>query len=63
MIGTINKDSKWGELYLSEEFKKNSVFKHADLKSMDDLSILYYWVLISTDAILTHQSPPMVTRV
>src|SRR5690554_3628402 len=40
MIGTINKDSKWGELYLSEEFKKNSVFKHADLKSMDDLKKL-----------------------
>ena len=40
MIGTINKDSKWGQLYLSEEFQKNSVFKHADLKGMDDLKQL-----------------------
>lgn len=37
LIGTINKDSKWGELYLSEEFQKNTVFKYADFKSLDEL--------------------------
>lgn len=40
LIGTINRDSKWGELYLSKEFQENSVFKHADFKSMDDLKSL-----------------------
>lgn len=40
LIGTINKDSKWGELYLSEEFQKNTVFKYADFKSLDDLRSL-----------------------
>ncbi|HSH36076.1 class I SAM-dependent methyltransferase [Schnuerera sp.] len=37
LIGTINRDSKWGELYLSKPFQENSVFKYADFKSMDDL--------------------------
>ncbi|MDY0234799.1 MAG: methyltransferase domain-containing protein [Gudongella sp.] len=37
LIGTINKDSKWGELYLSKAFQENSVFKYADFKTMDDL--------------------------
>lgn len=40
LIGTINKDSKWGELYLSEEFQKNTVFKYADFKTLDDLKSL-----------------------
>lgn len=37
LIGTINKDSKWGDLYLSEEFQENSAFKYADFKTMEDL--------------------------
>jgi len=37
MIGTINRDSKWGQLYSSDEFKKNSVFKDASLMSPEDL--------------------------
>lgn len=37
LIGTINRDSKWGELYMSEPFQENSVFKYADFKSMDDM--------------------------
>lgn len=40
LIGTINKDSSWGELYLSDDFQENSVFKHADLKSPEDLKSL-----------------------
>ncbi|MGI6486052.1 MAG: class I SAM-dependent methyltransferase [Tepidanaerobacteraceae bacterium] len=41
LIGTINRDSKWGELYLSKEFRENSVFKYASLKTMDELVTLY----------------------
>lgn len=37
LIGTINEESKWGELYLSKPFQENSVFKYADFKSMDDM--------------------------
>ena len=37
LIGTINRESRWGELYLSKSMRDNSVFKHADFKSMDDL--------------------------
>lgn len=40
LIGTINRDSKWGELYISKEFQENSIFKYADFKSMDDLKSL-----------------------
>ncbi len=40
LIGTINPDSKWGELYLSEDAQKNSVFKHAIFKTMDELKSL-----------------------
>jgi len=39
MIGTINRESKWGELYTSEEFKKNKeniVFQYAQLRSIED---------------------------
>lgn len=37
LIGTINPESRWGELYLSEEFRKNSVFRHASFMTMEDL--------------------------
>jgi len=41
LIGTINRDSKWGELYLSKEFRENSVFKYASFLTMKDLIKLY----------------------
>ena len=41
LIGTINRDSKWGELYLSKKFKEDSVFKYASLKTMEELVNLY----------------------
>ncbi|MBS4534315.1 methyltransferase domain-containing protein [Clostridium sp. D2Q-14] len=41
LIGTINKDSNWGELYLSEDFQKNSVFKYAHFKTMGDFTRIY----------------------
>lgn len=37
LIGTINLDSKWGELYLSKGSQKNSVFKHATFMTMGEL--------------------------
>ena len=40
MIGTINRDSKWGELYNSEEFQKSTVFKYAQLRTLDELKQL-----------------------
>ncbi|HHT98357.1 MAG TPA: class I SAM-dependent methyltransferase [Clostridiales bacterium] len=40
LIGTINLKSKWGELYSSEWFQENTVFKYADFKSMDDMKSL-----------------------
>ncbi len=40
MVGTINKDSKWGELYSSEKMRQNSVYRHANFKTMDDLKKL-----------------------
>ena len=40
MIGTINRNSKWGELYTSEEFQKNTVFKDAQLRNPEELKRL-----------------------
>jgi len=48
MIGTINRDSKWGELYTSEEFQKNTVFKDARLRSPEDFKKLKSDKIVST---------------
>ena len=48
MIGTINRDSKWGELYNSEEFQKNSVFKYAQLRTPEELKQLKSDKIVST---------------
>lgn len=40
LIGTINRESKWGEFYISRSLKGNSIFKYADFKSMNDLKSL-----------------------
>ncbi|MTI69449.1 MAG: methyltransferase domain-containing protein [Firmicutes bacterium] len=37
LVGTINKDSKWGEFYLSDGIRNTSVFKYADFKTLDNL--------------------------
>ncbi|MBS4537268.1 methyltransferase domain-containing protein [Clostridium sp. D2Q-11] len=41
LIGTINKDSAWGELYMSNDFKENSVFKYADFKTKEDFNNIF----------------------
>ena len=40
-VGTINRESSWGELYCSEEYRQDSVFKYASLKSVEDLRRWY----------------------
>jgi ubiquinone/menaquinone biosynthesis C-methylase UbiE len=37
LVGTISRDSSWGELYLTEEYQKNTVFKYADFKTLEEM--------------------------
>lgn len=37
LIGTINRESQWGDLYQSDFFRDQTVFKHANFKAMADL--------------------------
>ena len=37
LIGTIAKDSDWGKLYESEDFRNDSVFKYAKFLTLDNL--------------------------
>ncbi|MBK5252825.1 MAG: class I SAM-dependent methyltransferase [Peptostreptococcaceae bacterium] len=52
MIGTINGDSPWGELYKTKEFKEKTVFKHADFKAMEDMEVLCPEKLVDKGACL-----------
>lgn len=40
LIGTISRDSSWGQLYLSDEFQKNTVFKYAHFMTLEELKSL-----------------------
>lgn len=48
LVGTINKDSKWGDLYMSEYFQENTVFKHADFKTLEDFNAIRAENLVKT---------------
>ena len=37
LVGTITRDSAWGEMYRSEKFRQHAVFKHAKLRNLEDL--------------------------
>ncbi|MGQ9818675.1 MAG: class I SAM-dependent methyltransferase [Candidatus Kapaibacteriales bacterium] len=37
VVGFLNRDSAWGELYTSEEFRKNTVFRFANLLSIEEI--------------------------
>jgi ubiquinone biosynthesis O-methyltransferase len=37
LVGTISRNSSWGELYLTDEYQRNSVFKYADFKTLDEM--------------------------
>src|SRR6056297_173562 len=60
MIGTINGDSTWGELYKTKVFKEKTVFKHADFKTMDEMETLCPEKLIDKGACLF--MPPSATE-
>jgi len=57
MIGTIHKDSSWGRMYESDEMKRDSVFKHATLRTMKEMQKYYPDNLVETDECLF--LPPM----
>ncbi len=40
LIGTINRDSRWGKLYMSNSIRENSVFKYADFKTIEEIKNL-----------------------
>nr|WP_300094551.1 class I SAM-dependent methyltransferase [Sedimentibacter sp.] len=37
LIGTISSNSSWGKLYQDENFNKDTVFKYAKFKTLDDM--------------------------
>lgn len=37
LIGTISSNSSWGKLYQDEKFNKDTVFKYAKFKTLDDM--------------------------
>jgi ubiquinone/menaquinone biosynthesis C-methylase UbiE len=59
-VGTINGDSLWGELYQSEEFKANTVFKDAHFKSPDDFLMIDTACRVSSGACVYF--PPNATE-
>ncbi len=53
VVGTINRDSTWGQLYRDPEFQENvPVFKYADLKAPEDLSRIKQEFLIKVSECL-----------
>ncbi|MEA3505496.1 MAG: class I SAM-dependent methyltransferase [Bacteroidota bacterium] len=52
LVGTIHKESPWGELYASEYFQKNSIFAYANLKTVNDLENLDKTSLIKIEETL-----------
>ena len=40
LVGTINRESDWGEMYLGLADKKDTVFRHARLRTFNELKIL-----------------------
>jgi ubiquinone/menaquinone biosynthesis C-methylase UbiE len=41
LIGTINRDSPWGEMYLAKKPDKESVFHFAHLRTLDELKQMH----------------------
>lgn len=41
LIGTINRDSPWGKMYLEKKSCKESVFRFAHLRTLDELKQVY----------------------
>lgn len=54
LIGTIHLDSPWGQLYTSESFQKETVFKHASLKTLEEMAAYYpEWLLRTRECLFT----------
>lgn len=47
-VGTINRESAWGRLYMTDECRSNTIFKYARLMSIDELASLRKQNLIDT---------------
>ncbi len=52
LIGTINRESAWGELYQSEYFQKNTVFRHAAFKTLKEITAWRPESLVNTGSCL-----------
>jgi len=52
LIGTINRDSRWGRLYMSEEYQQNSIFRYAKLKTREELEQLGAEYLVRSEECL-----------
>ncbi|MBI9066112.1 MAG: class I SAM-dependent methyltransferase [Salinivirgaceae bacterium] len=61
IIGTLHKNSSWGNLYESDEMRKNSIFKYAKLKSKADLQKYDSLSLISISECL-HMNPTFIEK-
>lgn len=47
VVGTINRDSKWGALYLSKEVQETSIYKHANFRTPEYMESLKTENLVS----------------
>lgn len=52
LLGTINRNSKWGELYLKKGVKKDDLFHHVHLKTLEELKELRPHQFIGSDECL-----------
>lgn len=52
LIGTINRESSWGKLYMSEEYQKDTVFRYAKLKTLAEMERLAPEFLVGTEECL-----------
>jgi len=41
LVGTIHLDSAWGRLYTSDYFQRETVFKHATFKTLEEMAAYY----------------------
>jgi ubiquinone/menaquinone biosynthesis C-methylase UbiE len=52
IIGMVNRDSSWGKLYMSPEYQAHSVFKYANLKTVEEMKTYYPENFIESDQCL-----------
>jgi len=52
LVGTINRESDWGELYLRLAEKKDTVFRHAKLRTLEELTTFKPYDFVSAEECL-----------